>query len=124
MRIGSIQATPGMEPTINWELPEGFSVGEFAFPTPHLLPFGDLVTYGYEEPILLLAELTVPDGLDARGTVFRSAARRAGLSATTRSACRSDPTFRITLVVGDGSSNDAAAEERFAEARGKLPGGR
>src|SRR5210317_922717 len=38
----------GKEPSIKWDLPDGFSVSGFAFPTPHLLPFGELNTYGYE----------------------------------------------------------------------------
>ncbi|MDH3778722.1 MAG: protein-disulfide reductase DsbD family protein, partial [Gammaproteobacteria bacterium] len=31
----------GMEPSVGWELPDGFEAGAFVFPTPHLLPFGE-----------------------------------------------------------------------------------
>ncbi|MEL7185476.1 MAG: thioredoxin family protein [Pseudomonadota bacterium] len=109
----------GMEPTISWDLPDGFSVSEFEFPTPHLLPFGELITYGYEEPIMLLAELTVPDGLTAGDeVVIGGAARWVVCDDQICVPERSD--VSMTLVVGDGA-NDSEMVERFATARNKLP---
>ena len=109
----------GMEPSIAWELPEGFSVGAFEFPTPHLLPFGDLNTYGYEEPILLTADLTVPDGLTAGDRV--DLAGKARWVVCDDNVCvpeRAD--VLLTLDVGDAAPDPAAAE-LFASARSKLP---
>ena len=109
----------GMEPSIAWELPEGFSVGAFEFPTPHLLPFGDLNTYGYEEPILLTADLKVPDGLNAGDSI--DLAGKARWVVCDDNVCvpeRAD--VLLTLGVGDAAPDPATAE-LFASARSKLP---
>lgn len=46
---------------INWELPEGYSVEAVKWPTPTRYVDGDLVTYGYEDKVILLALITPPN---------------------------------------------------------------
>ena len=49
------------EPTrIEWTLPPGWSAGEFVWPTPHRLPVGPLVNYGYEGQVILPVPVTAP----------------------------------------------------------------
>jgi thiol:disulfide interchange protein DsbD len=49
------------EPTvIDWRLPQGFSAGDIQWPTPHPIPFGELVNYGYSDEVLLPIEITAP----------------------------------------------------------------
>ena len=109
----------GMEPSVSWELPEGFEVGAFEFPVPHLLPFGDLVTYGYESPILLMAELTVPGGLkDGENIDLAGKARWVVCDDNVCVPERAD--ISLNLTVGDDGKNDATAE-LFADARDALP---
>ncbi|MCR5873512.1 thioredoxin family protein [Phenylobacterium sp. J426] len=49
------------EPTsIAWELPAGWTAGEFVWPAPHRLPVGPLVNYGYEGQVVLPVPLTAP----------------------------------------------------------------
>lgn len=51
----------GLPTEVDWQLPEGFVVSELLWPAPHrYVEAGDLVTYGYSNNTLLLAELTVP----------------------------------------------------------------
>ncbi len=109
----------GKEPTIAWNLPEGFSAGEFAFPTPHLLPFGELNTYGFEEPILLLSEVQVPGGL-AEGESVNIGGKASWVVCDDKVCVPERADVSLTLAVGDGSSNPATADQ-FAEARAKLP---
>ena len=45
---------------IEWTLPPGWTAGEFVWPTPHRLPVGPLVNYGYEGEVLLPMALTAP----------------------------------------------------------------
>ncbi len=53
------------EPTsITWELPAGWTAGEFVWPAPHRLPVGPLVNYGFEGEVVLPAPITAP--ADAR----------------------------------------------------------
>jgi len=109
----------GMEPSVSWELPEGFEVGAFEFPVPHLLPFGDLNTYGYENPILLMSEVTVPGGLSAGDNI--DLAGKARWVVCDDNVCvpeRAD--LSLTLTVGDGSNN-ADTAGLFADARDALP---
>ncbi|MDH5619639.1 MAG: protein-disulfide reductase DsbD family protein, partial [Gammaproteobacteria bacterium] len=109
----------GKAPRITWSLPPGFDAGEFSFPSPVLLPFGDLTTYGYDEPILLLAEITVPEGLVAGETV--EIGGKARWVVCDDSICVPDrANVSLQLAAGDGNLNpDQAA--RFDEARRKLP---
>jgi thiol:disulfide interchange protein/DsbC/DsbD-like thiol-disulfide interchange protein len=48
---------------ISWTLPEGFSAGEIEWPTPHKVPFGPLMNYGYEKQATLLQTLRAPQTL-------------------------------------------------------------
>ena len=63
------------EPTqIKWTLPAGWAAGEFVWPTPHRLPVGPLVNYGYEGEVLLPMTLTAPADAQPGQTVILSAA--------------------------------------------------
>jgi thiol:disulfide interchange protein DsbD len=109
----------GMEPSVSWELPEGFDVGAFEFPVPHLLPFGDLNTYGYENPILLMAELNVPGGLDAGDIIdLNGKARWVVCDDNVCVPERAD--ISLAIAVGDGSDSPDTTDV-FADARDALP---
>lgn len=109
----------GMEPSVQWELPEGFDVGDFAFPTPHLLPFGELNTYGYEDAILLMATVTVPAGLEAGDSIDLSGNAR-WVVCDDQVCVPERASISLTIPVGDGGVN-ADAADLFADARAALP---
>ncbi len=49
------------EPTsIDWQLPAGFSAGPIEWPTPKRIAVPPVVSYGYEENVLLLTKITPP----------------------------------------------------------------
>src|SRR5450432_1939191 len=50
----------GLPTKIQWILPEGWKAGEIQWPFPQPLPVGPLMNYGYEDEVVLLAELTPP----------------------------------------------------------------
>ncbi len=50
----------GAAPQLKWSLPDGFAAGEIHWPTPHRIPYADLVNYGYEGTITMLQSLTMP----------------------------------------------------------------
>ena len=50
----------GLPTRIQWVLPEGWKAGEIQWPYPKPLPIGPLMNYGYEDEVVLLAELTPP----------------------------------------------------------------
>src|SRR5262249_51646528 len=53
----------GMPPTIEWELPEGFSVEKMLWPHPYRLTLNESIGYGYHDEVILLAEITPPKKL-------------------------------------------------------------
>ncbi len=50
----------GLPTRIQWVLPAGWKAGEILWPFPQPLPVGPLMNYGYEDEVVLLAELTPP----------------------------------------------------------------
>ena len=108
----------GKEVTIRWTLPEGFDAGELQYPAPHVIPFDIFNTYGFDEAILLLTDITVPP-LDGADDVELKA--RASWVVCDDELCvpeRAD--LAITLPVGDGGG-DPGNTSRFDAARAKQP---
>ncbi len=60
--------------TIEWHLPEGFTSGDIQWPHPRRIEAPPLVSYGYDEEVLLLVDITPPPSL-AEGAVVTLAAR-------------------------------------------------
>ena len=50
----------GLPLVAKWSLPTGVSAGALQFPTPHLTPQPPLMSYGYENEVLMLSTLQVP----------------------------------------------------------------
>lgn len=53
----------GMEPSVQWKLPPGYTAGPLQFPFPEKILVPPLVSYGYETETVLLAEITPPSDL-------------------------------------------------------------
>jgi thiol:disulfide interchange protein/DsbC/DsbD-like thiol-disulfide interchange protein len=53
----------GEAPRIEWSLPPGFTVGEFAWPLPDRIRVGSAMTYGYSESVILPIPVTPPADL-------------------------------------------------------------
>jgi thiol:disulfide interchange protein DsbD len=55
----------GLPTELNWKLPPGWKVGEIQWPSPlKTIDPGDIETYGYENEILLMQEITPSSKLD------------------------------------------------------------
>ncbi len=60
---------------IKWTLPAGWTASDFTWPTPHRLPVGPLVNYGFEGEVLLPMTLTAPaDARPGQTITLRAAA--------------------------------------------------
>jgi len=53
----------GLPTTIDWSLPEGFKAGDIQWPAPKRIPFGPLMSYGYEDQVALAVDIAVPKDL-------------------------------------------------------------
>src|SRR5947209_2978571 len=56
----------GLPTELKWKLPPGWKVGEIQWPVPlKTIDPGDIQTYGYENEVLLMQEITPPTKLDS-----------------------------------------------------------
>lgn len=107
----------GKEVTIRWTLPAGSEAGELQYPAPHVIPFDIFNTYGFDEPILLLADVTVPP-LAAGAIELRG---KASWVVCDDELCVPERAeLAVTLPVGDGGIDPDNAP-RFEAARAKQP---
>ena len=109
----------GLPASISWSLPEGFEAGELQFPSPHIIPFVDLITYGFDEPILLLNDIEVPAGLSP-GEMVELQGQVRWVVCDDKLCVPESTVLSVSLPVGDGN-NDVLQAERFAVARSKVP---
>lgn len=59
----------GLPTTVEWQGPEGFSFSDIQWPQPQRIVTDDIVSYGYENTVLLLTEVTPPQDLPIGKTV-------------------------------------------------------
>ena len=50
--------------SFNWNLPKGFNISEPIWPTPELIPYPPLTTFGYTNELKLLFKLSLPNQFD------------------------------------------------------------
>jgi len=56
----------GLPTELNWKLPQGWKIGEIEWPIPlKTIDPGDIETYGYENEVLLMQEITPPPKVDS-----------------------------------------------------------
>ncbi len=63
----------GQPAAIDWDLPAGYSAGELQWPFPQMVEESTVVSYGYEDEVMLLTEITPPQS-QAFGQTVRFAA--------------------------------------------------
>ena len=56
----------GLATQLQWQLPPGMSAGDTVWPTPSMIPVGNMVNHGYEGRVLLAAPVKVGGGLTGR----------------------------------------------------------
>lgn len=54
----------GFPPTVEWELPPGFTVGPLLWPTPERFKTDGFTGYGYHHEVTLLTQITPPENLE------------------------------------------------------------
>ena len=55
----------GNPASFDWDLPEGFNISKPIWPTPELIPYPPLTTFGYTDELKLLFKLSLPKQFDA-----------------------------------------------------------
>jgi len=100
-----------------WTLPRGWQAGPLRYPAPVRLPFGGLMTYGFEGPVTLLATLTPPAGFTGVATLRAEAS---WLVCDDKLCVPEDAPVALTVDAGGPAAGPATAT-LFAAARAALP---
>jgi thiol:disulfide interchange protein DsbD len=111
----------GTPPSINWQLPEGFSVSEIYWPFPEKFVIYDEVSYVYKNEVWLLARVVPPATLpnDNAITLF---GELEWLVCSDSACMPGKKGLSLQLnTTKDLPVADARWAQKFTEARGKLP---
>jgi len=113
----------GEAPRIEWTLPAGLTAGALAWPTPHRIPVGPLVNFGYEGEMLLAAPVTVAHDV-ARGERLPIRAQAKWLVCNQDECIPGSATLTLSLPVGDSGGTTVVPHvtELFASTRARVPG--
>lgn len=109
----------GLPTRIQWILPEGWRAGEIQWPYPKPLPVGPLMNYGYEDEVLLVADITPP--ADAAPGAYPLKAKAEWL--VCRDVCipeKGELDLTLALAASGGAPNPRTAIH-FERARNQLP---
>ncbi len=107
----------GLPTELKWKLPSGWKIGEIQWPIPlKTIDPGDIETYGYEDEVLLMQEITPPQKLDD-STVKLSA--EANWLVCEKICIPGSATPQLELPVS--TTNQPANSEVFARYRRLLP---
>jgi len=107
----------GLPTEVKWKLPPGWRIGEIQWPIPlKTIDPGDIQTYGYENEVLLMQEITPPTNLD--GSSMKLSADASWLVCE-RICIPGSATLQLDLPIG--STSQPANTELFARYRRLLP---
>jgi DsbC/DsbD-like thiol-disulfide interchange protein/cytochrome c biogenesis protein CcdA len=104
----------GLPMSVEWQLPQGWSVGPLRYPVPHRLLVSGIVNYVYEDDYAVLAALRVPAG--TTGT-HRIAAKMRWLACTDKICVPEQGEAEVEVATGGAAAGDG----RFNAWRQALP---
>ena len=109
----------GLPTELKWKLPAGWKVGEIQWPIPlKTIDPGDIQTYGYENEVLLVQEITPPAQIDNASVAF---AADANWLVCERICIPGSATLQLELPTS--TTNEPKNTDLFARFRRLLPQG-
>jgi len=107
----------GLPTELKWKLPPGWKVGDIQWPIPlKTIDPGDIETYGYENEVLLMQEITPPSKLDSSSAKLST---EANWLVCERICIPGGATLQLDLPVA--STSEPANTDVFARYRRLLP---
>jgi hypothetical protein len=107
----------GQPPVVKWSVPNDVSIGEFAWPVPKRLVSGQLVDYGYEGSVLLMAPITAAPS--AIGSAHIDAEVR--LVVCRETCLPGHATLGMNLTISTSQPHSSASANLFSATRKKIP---
>src|SRR5438876_2852111 len=107
----------GLPTELKWKLPPGWKIGDIQWPIPlKTIDPGDIETYGYENEVLLMQEITPPSKIDGLSAKLSA---EANWLVCEKICIPGTATLRLDLPVG--STSQPANTDVFARYRRLLP---
>jgi len=107
----------GLPTELKWKLPAGWKIGDIQWPIPlKTVDPGDIETYGYENEVLLMQEITPPSKLDASSVKLST---EASWLVCEKICIPGGTTLQLDLPVA--STSEPANTDVFARYRRLLP---
>ena len=110
----------GMPTSIEWNLPEGYSVSPILWPTPERFSVESIVGYGYENQAILLAEITPPNHQNASTSLIGASIQWLACSNTTCQPGTSDIALSLPVNISSPHPNEIGVS-LIKEAKRNLP---
>ena len=114
---GNFPATQVLPTEMKWKLPPGWKIGEIQWPIPlKTIDPGDIETYGYENEVLLMQEITPPAKIDSSSAKLSA---EANWLVCEKICIPGGATLQLDLPVA--STSQPANTDVFARYRRLLP---
>jgi thiol:disulfide interchange protein len=109
----------GAATSLNWTLPDGFSISEIHWPYPERIPYGPLMNFGYHGEVMLLFEVTAAEELSSAEITLTADAQWL----VCEDICiPENESLSLTLPVSAGPrTRDEQTANWFAQARQRIP---
>ena len=109
----------GLAPSVEWQLPPGFTAGALEWPYPQRFEIDSLVGFGYEGDVWLLVPITPPK--DLKETSVKIGAKIDWLACDDASCLPGSATVKADLTVSPEGTPSSKSSD-FAKARALLAG--
>ncbi|WP_158227849.1 protein-disulfide reductase DsbD family protein [Estrella lausannensis] len=109
----------GIPTSVEWQLPEGFTVSELKWPVPSSFSEGGIVGFGYEGKTYLLAEITPPSALEIAHYPIKATV--SWLACSNDACLPGSKEIEIKLSKAEGNALASAHKETIEKAKSALP---
>lgn len=108
----------GLPLRVRWSLPDGVAVSALQFPTPKLTPQPPLMSYGYENEVFVLADVTVPASFT--GTTLTLTGKADWLACAEVCLPATGP-VSLTLRVASPAADETRWAQAIVQTRAQVP---
>ncbi len=110
----------GAPPQVKWVLPEGYTVVDTQWPTPHKFDTAGMITFGYGDEVILLATIKAPENIDLNKPV-KIGTEINYVICSSETCLPGNVEGEVSLSAAKSAVSNQENQPIFEEARKKLP---